>query len=315
MIAYNYDISNIRAAVAAYEAGWLGNAEDRTSKLITLQKFEETSSIWSDIKPVFMELQHQKCIFCERQFETMEYGRIEHDLEHFRPKSSVKSWPPAGWPTTHRPPLGEPSSKGYYWLAYNLMNYAVACKVCNTPLKSDFFPIAGNRAKDYFPIAGHSEKAIRAYDRMQRKEKPYLCYPIGSIDDDPETLVTFVATTAVPAAKSGHKKRRGEIIIDFFQLNERLQLHRERARMIALLGGSLKLIEARIDVGANRKVVANLQGAHIPHSACLRAFRRTWQADRGLAKRMHNICQVYAVSVEKAKPPTFQGLASSIGSY
>jgi hypothetical protein len=305
MIAYNYDVSNIRAAVAAYEAGWLAKAEERTLRLIAQEEFEETSSIWSDIKPVFMELQHQKCIFCERQFETKEYGRIEHDLEHFRPKSSVKSWPPADWPTTHLPPLGEPSPKGYYWLAYNLMNYATACKVCNSPLKSDFFPIAGKRAKDCFPVAEHCEETILAYKRMQKKEKPYLCYPIGSIDDDPETLVTFVATTAVPTAKSGHKKRRGEVIIDFFQLNERLQLHRERARMIALLGGSLKFIEAGIDVDANRQVVANLDGAHIPHSACLRAFRRTWDADKGLAKRMHNICQVYAVSVEEAKPPTF----------
>jgi hypothetical protein len=305
MIAYNYDISNIRAAVAAYEAGWLAKAEGRTSRLIAQEKFEEASSIWSNIKPVFMELQHQKCIFCERQFETEEYGRIEHDLEHFRPKSSVRSWPPAGWPTNHQPPMGESSPKGYYWLAYNLMNYAVACKVCNTERKSDFFPIAGNRAMDCFPIAEHCKATILAHSRMQRKEKPYLCYPIGSTDDDPESLVTFVATTAVPVAKSGHKKRRGEVIIDLFQLNERLQLHRERARMIALLGGSLKSIEAGIDIDANREVIANLEGAHIPHSACLRAFRRTWNTDREFAKRMHSYCQVYAVSLEKAKPRSF----------
>jgi hypothetical protein len=293
MITYDYDINRIRAAVDALVPQWRTHAADRTRRLIREKTFAEASSIWSEVKPVFIELQHRKCVFCERQFENAEYGRIEHDLEHFRPKSSVKPWPPNGWSKTYDTPMGGKSSKGYYWLAYELMNYAAACKVCNSPLKSNHFPIAGRRATN------------QCSSNQLKKEQPYLCYPIGQNDVDPETLVTFIATTAVPAAKSGHQKRRGEVIIDFFQLNERLQLHRERARMISLLGGALKSLDAGTDVIDNTQLISGLEGTHIPHAACLRAYRRLWDSDRLLAKKVHSVCQLYSVGIEDAKPPQF----------
>ena len=290
MIAYDCDIDGLKAAVGVLDSTWLAKAKKREKAIQEKKKFQESSSIWSDIKPVFIELQHRKCVFCERQFESQEYGRIEHDLEHFRPKSSVKSWPPQDWPTKYQTPMGESSKHGYYWLAYNLENYAAACKVCNSPLKADYFPIGGRRAK-----------TKRSYSPL--REKPYLCYPIGKNDADPETLITFMATTAVPVATSGHERARGEVIIDFFKLNDRLQLHRERARMISLLGSALKSLEAGIDVAINTQVVSQLDGAHIPHAGCLRAFRRSWTSDKPLAARVHNACQLYAVGIEDAKPP------------
>ena len=35
-------------------------------------------------------------------------------------------------------------NNGYYLLAYHLLIYAVACKPCNSGLKKDYFPIAGD---------------------------------------------------------------------------------------------------------------------------------------------------------------------------
>ena len=290
MIAYDCDIERLKAAVDVLQPSWQTKAKVRAKEIARKKKFEEASSIWSEVKEVFIELQHRKCVFCERQFESQEYGRIEHDLEHFRPKSSVKPWPPRDWTTNYTAPMGGDSKDGYYWLAYDLENYAAACKVCNSPLKSDYFPVAGQRAK-----------TKRSYDPSQ--EKPYLCYPIGANDVNPETLITFRATTAVPVAASGHARVRGEVIIDFFQLNERLQLHRERARMISLLGSALKSIQVGIDVAVNTQVVSRLEGAHIPHAACLRAFRRTWNSDKLFAERVHTVCQLYAVGIEDNKPP------------
>ena len=42
-------------------------------------------SLWSETKQVYIELQHSKCAFCEKPLE----GRIEQDVEHFRPKGEV----------------------------------------------------------------------------------------------------------------------------------------------------------------------------------------------------------------------------------
>ena len=123
MIRYNVSKVQIAAAVDAIAPNWRANAAERTKTFKKAKKIEDASPIWSEVKPVFVELQKQKCVFCERQFETLEYGKIEYDLEHFRPKSSIKAWPPAGWKTAHDFPLGAGSSAGYYWLAYQLDKY------------------------------------------------------------------------------------------------------------------------------------------------------------------------------------------------
>ena len=73
--------------------------------------------------------------------------------------------------------------------------------------------------------------------------------------------------------------------MDFFKLNERLQLHRERAGMISLLGSALKFVEAGIDQVDNKRVIARLEGSRIPHAACLRAFRHLWRSDARSAKK------------------------------
>src|SRR5689334_5351828 len=129
MIAVDVSVEKLEAAVDALDANWRRRAADRKAALIAAKKYAEASAIWSDIKPIFIEIQNRKCIFCERQFETPLYGRIEYDLEHFRPKSSVKGWPPRGRVPTHNNyPMGDVSTAGYYWLAYDLFNYAASCK-------------------------------------------------------------------------------------------------------------------------------------------------------------------------------------------
>jgi len=95
LIRYDFKQADLTAEIVASDPRWFEKALTRTKKFQKLGRFEEKSSIWSKTKPAFMRLQMNKCVFCERQFENPEYGTIEFDVEHFRPKSSVEPWPDA----------------------------------------------------------------------------------------------------------------------------------------------------------------------------------------------------------------------------
>lgn len=289
MIRYDATPVAIEAAVDKIDAKWRAKAATRTAKFIAAKKYTEPSAMWSAVKPVFMALQMNKCVFCERQFESELYGKIEFDLEHFRPKSSVIAWPDAARHGYSYPfATGGDQPSGYYWLPYALDNYAASCKVCNSGLKSNFFPVAGVRREEPGDLKG---------------EKQLLCYPIGSGDTDPAELITFIATTAVPKAKSGHKFRRGQVIIDFFDLNKREQLHRERANMIILLGQSLQAMANGIGDETDTQLVAEIVKPHYPHTSCVKAFWRLWNSDRAFAMKVLRACKIYYASAKDTPPP------------
>lgn len=293
MIRYDVGPDKLDAAVDAISPTWRTRAATRTAGFIAAGEYEEASSIWSEVKPVYMAAQSNKCVFCERQFEDAIHGKIEFDLEHFRPKSSIAKWPdPARHAHAYDFQTGDHAAIGYYWLAYGLSNYAASCKNCNTNLKSNYFPIAGNR--------GTAQQGVNA-------EQPFLCYPIGTSDTDPEELLTFVATTAVPKSSTAHDRRRGQIMIDFFDLNKREELHRQRANMIVLLGSALvNLADDRGDEADEqlaRRIVENVY----PHTNCVRAFRATWDNDQDFARRVLRSCKTYYASEKGTDPPQFQG--------
>jgi hypothetical protein len=73
---------------------WLRRAAGRTKKFVKKKRYTEKKGIWSEVKPVYMIAQHEKCAYCERKLASEDFGgTIEHDLEHFRPKNSVEQWP------------------------------------------------------------------------------------------------------------------------------------------------------------------------------------------------------------------------------
>ncbi len=291
MIRYSYTEAQIRAAVAALDPGWLRKATERKTAFITAKKYNEPSGIWSDIKAIYIDMQKNKCIFCERKFSSPQYGKIEHDVEHFRPKSSVKAWPPAKLGLSHDFALGGATERGYYWLAYDLLNYATSCGICNSTCKSNYFPVDGKRK--YAPA---SISALAA-------EKPFLCYPIGTLDDDPESLVTFSATTAIPVRKSGAAHRRGRVIIDFFKLNLREELHRERAAFITFYGLAQTLVDLQVESNENTALAARLVDASTPHAACTRAFSRLWVDDKTTAGRVYKACRDFTAGITTQVPP------------
>ena len=291
MIRYPFDQTQVEKEIEKIDNKWLKKAAIRTKGFIEKGFFEEKSSIWSSVKPVYMALQHNKCIFCERQFEGVEYGKIEHDLEHFRPKGKVGAWPGSDNEAQRYDfPTGDKFDAGYYWLAYDLHNYAAACKVCNSTFKKTFFPIGANRVN--LPVNEQNKPSPAEL----ASEKPLLCYPLGEIDDDPEDLITFSATTAVPVHTTGDKHERAKVMIDFFGLNVREQLHRERASHICIFGPAFEKQIAGLASGADLQIIEAITAQHLPHSACLKAFARLWTINVPLAKQIYESCRLVALA-------------------
>ena len=181
MIRYPISEADLDNRIDSLVPQWRTRAGERIAHFVSVGRYDESGAIWSEIKPVYMELQHFKCGYCEKWLESIDYGAIEHDMEHYRPKSSVKAYP-----REYDFRTGDAWAMGYFRLAYHPLNYLTACKTCNSGLKSNYFPIAATRIDG----ANHPRGLVR--------EQPFLLYPISDLDDDPEDLIGFDGITAIP---------------------------------------------------------------------------------------------------------------------
>lgn len=267
-------------------ATWRARAQARTAEFVANGAYQDRGNFWSDIKLVFMRLQNFKCVFCERPLAREAVGVIEHDVEHFRPKGRVTAWPKARGPT-YGFSTGGPAPNGYFWLAYDPLNYATACKPCNSTLKSDAFPIAGS-----------ARGAVGATPaQLLATEKPFLIYPIGSSDDDPEDLITFEGISAKPKVRSGHRKRRAEVTIDFFRLNTREELWHERFHVIRAMFDAYDITQTSafsVDrQGEASDTLKSMTHARSPHASCARRFLELLNTDRTAAWNIYTSAKAY----------------------
>ena len=256
MIRYPIIRQELEARIAEAKASWLSRAKQRTEYFRKRgEDVEPPKSFWNEIKEVYRELQHDKCAYCERRIGG---GKSEKDIEHFRPKRGVEDWSDVAFP------CGGDFADGYYLLAYHPFNYLASCLTCNRERKQNYFPIAGNR------ISGADDpKSLVA-------ERPYLIYPLGDIDDDPETLIRFVGILPVPVAQNNqsHQYRRAQVTIELFDLLEREDLLRERSEIVANL-----FLALRAENSANkheremaRSVIAYYKDSASQHANCARRF-------------------------------------------
>ncbi len=275
MIRYPVTSAALRTAIDDLAPTWFEQAATRTAAYAAAGAYvTPPSDIWSKVKTVYMQLQGYKCGFCERRLERSAFGNVEHDVEHFRPKARVDAWSPSGAPPAGLPAdLGAASpDQGYYLLPHHHENYLIACKTCNTAFKRNGFPVEGARDLAMTPPRGSGEAHL-------------LAYPIGSVDDDPQRLVRFEGIVPVPAAASGRRRRRGQVIIRFFGLAERDGLLLERS--LTLVG--LHLALAHLDeVGLTgdlaRHLAASLTQSSAAHAGCARSFVGLWAEDRSAAE-------------------------------
>jgi hypothetical protein len=291
MIRYSVTPAELEAAIEKEQTGWLAKAREKTEVFRAAGDFNEPDgrNSWSEIKDVYIRLQRHKCAFCDRLLSSPQYGRIEHDVEHFRPKNAIRAWPvekvKGQRRRSYRFTVGEATEKGYYLLAYNIFNYATSCKTCNSTLKRNYFPIAGKRIMD-----------SDDFDRL-RKEKPYLIYPIGSLDDDPEALITYRGVLPVPRYKNGHRHRRARVTIDLFALDIREELLRLRAEVIQKVWLAFLTLHnhsvADGQTGLARRIIEVARSHQTSQSACARAFYDHCQRDAASAHRFAEEAEEY----------------------
>ncbi len=281
MIRYAISKAKLEAAIEAEKPGWLAKAKQKTDAFRKAKDFNEPAAqnSWSDIKGVYMKLQHNKCAYCERVLGSLQFGKIEHDVEHFRPKNAVKAWPTAKMKTSrglhYTFSTGAASDNGYYLLAYNILNYTTACKTCNTSFKSNYFPIAGTR-----------NTSSSDFKKLKR-EGAFLLYPLGSSDEDPEDMITFEGVIPVPKIKTGVAYQRARITIDFFGLT-RDELLQRRALILQYLWQSFLIVDnpqaTPQDKQLAERIIALGTSAKSEQSACARAFFQLCQQNRTLAE-------------------------------
>jgi hypothetical protein len=280
------DLEHLKNLIEQTKPGWLTRALSKTKEFQRAGSYSETSSIWSEIKDVFLDLQHGKCAYCERKLGGKSYNRKEYDVEHYRPKSNVGQWPSKkvlqklieSGKASYKFATGDASDTGYYLLPYNILNYTVACTGCNSTLKSSFFPVAKKRvltSEDF---------------EVLKKEEPFLLFPLGEWDDDPEEYITFNGILPVPKGKRGRKYRRARITIDFFDLDIRPELIEERAGIILAVWLALETLE---DAGASADLKAtakNILDAALspkkPHTNCARSFYKLCKENKALAREV-----------------------------
>jgi hypothetical protein len=299
MIRYPVTLMDLENAAEREKKGWLKKANNCTAKCKSKKRYVDQGNIWGEIKGVYMRIQYNKCVYCERKLASMERinpdgtvemigpGKVEHDVEHFRPKSSVKQWPTAkiakDRKVSYTFPLGSAANLGYYLLAHKLLNYATSCKTCNTPLKSNFFPVQGPRKTSLSdPAKAKSEKAL-------------LLYPIGDIDDDPEAVITFDGWLAKPVSRTGEKFRRAAVTIDFFELDTREELIRERALAIVAMYFAFDNISSP-NALKKRLAQRNIYTYTAPrsaHTSCCRAYLKVLQSDPHRALDLATQAQAY----------------------
>ena len=273
--------NKLEALIEEKNPGWLARAKTKTAEIENSHN-RQITNIWSPIKPVYMTLQHSKCIYCERELESQP---IEQDVEHFRPKNNVKRWPVPRWMKEEedihiqQPRTG--SENGYRLLAYHPLNYAAACKTCNSICKRDYFPVAGSR------------KSMAKNPARMRVEKAYLIYPLGDFDDDPEELIDFHGLSPQAKASRGFKRKRALVTIDLFKLDDAIRrkgLLRDRASKIEYLYLALRSSQSgdMDEAEKGHQAVSRLINPGNGHTNCLKCFKKLFETDREEADRIYD---------------------------
>jgi len=248
-----------------------------TAGLPSAPASKDFKAIWGDIKEVYIDVQHSKCVFCEQRLE----GKITQDVEHFRPKAEVNPWTVparlAKMGVTVKQRAGGKSERGYRFLAFHVLNYAMACKNCNTVFKGNLFPVAADRQVD----ATHPPAAAT--------ERNYLVYPISDIDIDPETIIEFEGVMPI-AQGSGFHRLRALVCIELFGLDDtegRKELIKDRGEAIEMLYWNLREVaDGGPRIGPATQNINRLLRDSQPHANCLRSFKRLFDHDRPKADKV-----------------------------
>src|SRR5688572_16055458 len=159
----------------------LKNAPDRAARSRII---DDNAALWGEVKDWLMEFSDSKCWFSEAR-DTFSHWHVEH----FRPKKEAK----------------DPDRDGYWWRAFDYLNYRLCGGVGNSKKGS------------YFPLRPGTEAATRPTDNCD-DEAPVLLDPTR---EDDVMLLTFAdGGRAAPAENAGWLRERAERSIERHKLND-----------------------------------------------------------------------------------------------
>lgn len=287
----------LSSLIEAESPGWSARAKKRQTQANKNLRVGEGEGIWSDVKGVYMTLQGFKCMYCEKPMPESDHqggasGKVEYDVEHFRPKNRVTAWPSLEVKKRRRIDydgrLRAGFAKGYVWLAFDPLNYGVSCKTCNSELKGDRFPILGD--------SGAKGDTI---EELNEGEIPCLILPVGDNGPDPESFFEWTGPLVRPkTGLSQNDKMRAKVLIDFFELDSRRDLITARCNGILLLYPQLKEKTERA-----KKFIAALSAVDAPFAGCFRAFVQLYRANPKEAAEWVDRCTEYLVTRGRAGLP------------
>jgi hypothetical protein len=156
-----------------------------------------------DVRGALYAMHGWVCAYCQCALPRNDRG----DVEHFRPKDGGDEAQPLV----------------YWWLAYDLENYLLACSVCNSGRKGGRFPLEPGASP--VPYATREELAEEARLLVDPAEDPVEAWM--RVDwMDPEERCLMKERPSLDA--TGVAYRRVRETIRFFRLNEDPGLYHER---------------------------------------------------------------------------------------
>lgn len=208
--------------MAALEAA--GNRDERNALI------DANGAHWGALKGWMLALSEGKCWFSEVRELYSHY-----DVEHFRPKKEARA-------------LDGTDRDGYWWLAFDYMNFRVCGNVGNRK-KGGWFPLKeGSLCSSYSAPCEESEAR----------------YLIDPIDDDDVSLIAFDEegkVVPVPGA-SDWEQERVNVTVQRLKLNEHVALAEERRKVWQKVDALIEdffAAKAKCSPGNNPAVKAKLR--------------------------------------------------------
>lgn len=190
-----------------------------TSNSANQKRFDFSALTLNRLKETLLSMCNGKCAYCESRLSSSSHG----DLEHFRPRAGAR-----GLKSEYAP-------LHYWWLAYDWENLLIACQICNSKYKRDFFPLENENQR----------AAIGEKGQSLRREGALLIDPC---QDNPADHLNFSADGTV-----GPRTKRGEATIKILGL-DRAQLNEQRRKAAADLSLFLQFLEGSDSRGDDPRV-------------------------------------------------------------
>ncbi len=179
----------------------------------------------ADVRGALYAQQGRACAFCGRELPEGDRG----DVEHFRPKGRLSENKEHG---------------GYWWLAYEFDNYVLSCRICNSSHKGSKFPLR---------TANAVWVTYETRSRLPREARLLLDPGADPMEDlfRIEWQSRLCKVQPAPTV-TGVQRKQVQGMIDFFKLNVRHQLVKDRIKMVKLAND---LIDAGDGQGAGQLAI------------------------------------------------------------